>query len=320
MNQPPTPRGPLAPPEDYRAPVVSDQGTFGTLPPTYEEYDDFEEPTSPRGMGLTLALLGFVVAAALWLGALAVSQTTSPQAALPALERGVAVLSDVEALLTLHQEEMQAEAESVSAPGARVTLPGFPVAGVDFSPEEVTDLDADALRALALERGAARVYEDGTAAFVIEDVAPQEPGIFSTAGGARRVMQFLSQQNHDRASMLVWPAGLAAVLLGALTVVLSRGFRRPLVLGAGLVVAAVPVFVVAGLLRLGVFAIGSDGSAVAEEFAGIAQTLAWAPAEQALIVAATGLALMFPAWVLRSLFDRSARKADERARTLEDWG
>jgi len=61
--------------------------------------------------------------------------------------------------------------------------------------------------------------------------------------------------------------------------------------------------------------IGSDGSAVADEFSRLIDTIAWTPAENAIAFGIAGAALLVPAWILGWIFDRSlvrpARVIDE---------
>src|SRR5690606_38917476 len=83
-------------PVEY-APVVTDEGVWGDLPPPYVPP---EPPHGGAGWTWWLGAL-LVVLLAVWVSALTLSQLTSREVAIPAVQRGVAALSEVDALLTL---------------------------------------------------------------------------------------------------------------------------------------------------------------------------------------------------------------------------
>jgi hypothetical protein len=289
------------------APVITDRGSYGRLPPPpEEELSRFQGRTlSARITVAWVAGVAFAIAATLWLLALSAAQATDRQVAIPALERGIAAYTGIDDLLARYHDDLAT---------GDATLPGFLVPGVALTPAEAQSGDVQLMREALLARAAAAVYEEGFAALEPAG-APVATQTFSTPGGARRVMDLLGASNHDRARALVWPLGILTVALAAAVLALGAGFGRFSGLGLAMIGAAVLVLIAALLTRFVIAFIGSDGSAVADEFSQLIDTIAWTPAENAIAFGIAGAALLVPAWILGWIFDRSlvrpARVIDE---------
>jgi hypothetical protein len=292
---------PTDPEEQQDAPVITDSGTYGRLPPPPEtDLRQFDKRSFALQSSLSwVAMIGFALTAILWLLALSASQMTDPVVALPVQERGIAVITGIDELLEFHADELEANDDGV------VKLPGFLVPGVTLTTSEAASGDRDLMRAALLGRAAARVYEEGAGTLHASDAAAIETTMFSTPGGARRVMDLLSASNHDRATKYIRPLAILMIVLGGLAVALGSGFGRFSGLGFAMVGAAGFTFLVALGLKFLVALIGSDGSAVAEEFSQLVNAVAWAPAENAIKFGAAGLIILVPAWLLNWFFDRS---------------
>ncbi len=287
--------------DDRPAPVVSEEGTFGTLPRSPRP---FERGGGGRGASLWIVGTVFAVLATVWLIALSASQLTDARVALAVHERGLAALTEIDALLALHVDDIVVAASG----SAEVTLPGFPVPGVTLTAAEAATGDAGIMRDALLARAAALVYEGGLEVMNDPDGLPIATSTFSTAGGVRRVMELLSATNHERAGLVLWPAGIAALVAAAGLLALGRGPGRLIALGVALTAAGVMVLLFAGLIKVVVVVAGSDGSTLAEAFAAMARTLTWLPARNALLLGAGGLAIVVPALVARVILDRSVRE------------
>jgi len=289
------------------APVITDRGSYGRLPPPpEEELSRFQGRTlSARITVAWVAGVAFAIAATLWLLALSAAQATDRQVAIPALERGIAAYTAIDDLLARYHDDLAT---------GDATLPGFLVPGVALTPAEAQSGDVQLMREALLARAAEAVYEEGFAALEPAG-APVETQTFSTPGGARRVMDLLGASNHDRARALVWPLGIVTVALAAAVLALGAGFGRFSGLGLAMIGAAVLVMIAALLTKFVIAFIGSDGSAVADEFSRLIDTIAWTPAENAIAFGIAGAALLVPAWILGWIFDRSlvrpARVIDE---------
>jgi len=292
---------PADPALDRPAPVVTEEGTFGTLP---EDLDaTLGEGGWARPFVARLALAGFVVVAVAWVYAVSAAQATSREVALPALARTVAALSEVDGLLALHRPDIAVAGASRAAdPAARVALPGFPVPDATLTAIEARDANADAQRALLLSRAAGVLYDGGAGALLVEDGTAADAGLFSTEGATRRLIAALSSSNHRALGALVWPLGAVALVLGAAAVALGRGFARFVALGGALLVTAALAAAVALALRWTAETLGDDGSVLAAELTAVVAEVAWTPARHARWLAAAGLAIAIPALLLAAVF------------------
>jgi hypothetical protein len=300
-------------PPESDAPVITDAGSFGRLPPPPEaDLRQFDRRSfNPRSTLAWTGMIGFALVAVLWLLALSISQATEPTVALPVQERGVAVITAIDELLALHAEELTVNDDGVAE------LPGFLVPGVTLTSSEVASGDVALMRAALLSRAATRVYEEGVGTLHSSESVTIETTMFSTPGGAHRVMELLSASNHDRATKYVRPLVIAMIVLGGLAVVLGSGFGRFSGLGFAMAGAAGVVFLAALGLKFLVAFIGSDGSVVAEEFSQLTNTIAWTPAENAITFGIAGVAILVPGWLLGWFFDRSTVREAPPAQVID---
>jgi hypothetical protein len=300
-------------PPESDAPVITDAGSFGRLPPPPEtDPRQFDRRSfNPRSTLTWMGMIGFALVAVLWLLALSISQATEPTVALPVHERGIAVITAIDELLALHAEELRANDAGV------VELPGFLVPSMTLTASELASGDVALMRAALLSRTAARVYEQGVGTLHSSDSAPIETTMFSTPGGAHRVMELLSASNHDRATKYVRPLAVVMIIFGGLAVALGSGFGRFSGLGFAMIGAAGLVFLAALGLKFLVAFIGSDGSVVAEEFSQLTNTVAWTPAENAITFGISGVVILVPGWLLGWFFDRSTVRGAPPAQVID---
>ena len=307
------PLAPATPAPEPDAPVITDAGSYGRLPPPpATDMRQFEKRSFDARSTLSwIAMIGFALTAVLWLLALSASQATDPTVALPVQERGIAALTAIDELLVFHADAL------AEAGGETVELPGFLVPGVTLTGPEATSGDVGLMREALLGRAAARVYEEGVGTLHSSDSAAIETTMFSTPGGAHRVMDLLSASNHERATRYVRPLAILMIVLGGLAVALGSGFGRFSGLGFAMVGAAGVVFLAALGLKFLVAFIGSDGSVVAEEFSQLTNAVAWTPAENAITFGTAGLAILVPAWLLGWFFDRSTVREAPPAQVID---
>lgn len=293
--------------EDYRewgaaAPVVTDEGVYGTLPDrqqVFHEYRRQERPwrdTLVRVTGMVLA-----VAAGLWLVALSGTEATSEEAARPALESLVETMVGLPALLELHEDTIR------DATGDAV-VPGYPLP-VTIPGDEVAEGPAR-WREVILDESSALLYADGPGVFGESEGA----GTFSTSGGTRLLMDNLTESRNGSFGFLVWPLGIVAVVAAIGIVVVGSSFGRFVALGLATAAAGIPAVVVGVLAWMVVTFVGSDGSALAEEAHGIASDVAWLPLRNGLTLIAAGLTVALGARVVGAVFPaRPVRVAREEA-------
>ncbi len=293
--------------------MITETGTFGRLPPPpAPDLRQFDKRSFNARSSLSwVAMIGFGLIATFWLLALSASQMTDPVVALPVQERGIAVITAIDDLLELHLDELAENDDGV------VELPGFLVPDVTLTASEAASGDVERIRQALLSRSATRVYEEGPGTLHASDSAAIETTMFSTPGGARRVMDLLSASNHDRATKYLRPLVILMLIFGGLAVALGSGFNRFSALGFAMVAAAALVFLCALALKFLVAFIGSDGSVVADEFSQLISAVAWTPAENAIKFGTAGLAILVPAWLLNWFFDRSSVRAVPPAEVID---
>jgi hypothetical protein len=289
------------------APVATEHGMFGTPPsPLLDEFDGLGSGT--RRVAAWLIGILLAAAIALWLVALSASQATSELVALPAIERGIVALTDLDALLVAQSDELAAQA----AAGGPVVVGGFPIRDLAIPVSEVMaggELDIDRLRAALLSRSALRVRASGVAAFEGGDEIAVGASMFSFGGGVKTLLEALSSDNHSTASVWLWPLGAACLALGALLLAAGSGFARFTALGVAMIIAAVPVALGSLALRLAVdVAAPGGGDLIVDEFVAIARQFTALPLRNALWTLAGGAAIVVPSLVLNAVFDRSFRR------------
>lgn len=295
------------------APVATEQGMIGTPPPPLIE--DFDEPPLSGTRRAAVWLLGVLLvgALALWLGVLSAHQATSEAVALPALERGVAALTDLDAMIEAQAESLATQA----AAGSTVSLAGFPLRDVDASADDMTsggEFDLALAHDVFLARAAERVYMRGTAAFEGGDEIAVDASIFSAAGGIKAVLETLSSDNHGALTVWLWPVGATCLVLGALMLAAGSGFGRFFALGVTLLFASLPVVLGTLALRFALSVAAPEGDEVVDEFVAIARQLTALPLRNALWTAGAGLAIAVPAAILDAVFERSVKRlpSDDR--------
>ena len=295
-------REPYQPRLEEPAAVVNDEGTWGRARAPYRPPQERSGAGAVWWVGALLALTG-----ALWVAALSLSQVSSRPVAIPAIEQGVAAITEVDALLVIHQHDLC----DLAAADVPVDILGFPISGLDVGVSDIHctggALDAAALRSLLLTTSAEHIYVNGADAFLADDNASQTASALSASGGIRQLISTLGAGTHDQMTVAAQVLGAlnAVLLLGV--VLLGRGVRR--FAGAGLVilVAAFPTLAVA-LLAWVFLGTMDSGSGITAQFAQIARSLAEVPLRNAVWLSVCGLALLLPALLLDHLI-RRARNA-----------
>ena len=252
---------------------------------------------------LTLTLAG-------WLAAYSASQATSDAAALPALERAIAVLTEIDGLLGTHSTNI---AEQVRT-GEEVTVPGYPL---DVSVPAAQAATPPALRASVLAQSAALVRTEGSAVFHHPEGDLPAVSRLSSAGVMQALLNGLSADRHARWAGYVSPLAAVSALLAALALLFAVGVGRFVRLGAVAVAAAALVIVPVVAMRVGIGFVGED-DVIGNEARAIASALLAGGIRNALWLAAAGLAIVAPAAVLDRVFLDSERPALLRRRRRAD--
>lgn len=296
-------------PNDYLEPQAGPEARGWREPEArWDRRHSYRPPEMRSGAGPVWwvgALL--VLTGAAWLGALSLSQLSSREVAIPAIQRGVAALTEVDELLVIHEQELCDLAESESA----LQVSRFPVQGVEVSVSDIhcTDerLDRDGLRTLLLERSAEQVYEHGADAFVDDLGQAEGASILSTTGATRATLDNIGESMHGRSTQAAWILGAVSALLLAAVIALGRGVRRFAGVGIVLVLVAAPTLVGVSLAS---FVVGQmdTGSGVTSQFAEISRSLLRLPLRNAVAFLAAGVALIVPVLAVDWLLRRSDRR------------
>lgn len=282
---------PIAPP----APVVTDEGVYGTLPDRrWAEREYTREDRQWRDTLVRLFGILLVLGAAIWLLLYSTHQATGRVVAEPALESIVETMTGLPDLIVVHEEAIRATGD----------IPGYPLSVT--VPAEDRGAGPPRWREVILKESSTLLYEAGSDAFNPEEGVTTE-GTFSTSGGARLLIDNLSLSNHQRANTLLWPTGIASLTLALGVLAVGSRFGRFQALGIALAVASVPAIALGGLAYALVVFAGSDGSALAEANHEIAWSIAGIPFRNGLTGLAAGLALAAAGRIATGIFERERR-------------
>lgn len=281
------------------APVVADDVALGPPSPIPDAHGRAARPRSrARRAAAQLALL-----AAAWVLMLAAAQVTAREAALPALARVLAALTDVEGLLTAREQAIRGSATTGGAgsAGGPVAVPGFPVPAAGLTTGAVRSGTRAEWREPLLASGAAALYERGMAAFAPEG-AGTEGALLSTGASAAFLIEALSASRHAVATAAAIALGLGVLALAVRLVRLGpqgeppEGASRFVAVGLALVAAAAlsAAVALAAMAALSVMGLVST-SPLGDEVWAVARALAWTPLRDALYLAAAGTVIALPA-------------------------
>ena len=281
------------------ATVITEQGVWGRVPAPYRPRERQGAAGPVWWVGALLVLTG-----ALWLGALSLSQLSSRTVAMPAIERGVAALTEIDELLSIHEQELCSLAESQAA----VNVVGLPVQGVAIDVDDIrcTDgkLNREALRPLLLSSSAEQVYLHGGAAFLDETASREGASILSSSGAIRAILDVVGLSMHDRMATAALVLGAVNGMLVIAVLLLGRGIRRFAGLGIVLVLAALPMLL--GALAAWLLAGTMDsGTGLTAQFAQLSRSLLGLPLRNALWLTGAGIALIVPVLLVDALLRQS---------------
>jgi hypothetical protein len=153
------------------------------------------------------------------------------------LRRGVAITTDIDAILPQVTTDLHAAAQTGDQDPVRV--PNFPVP-VDIPKEEAARIEGEELRQRLLDRSADRLYDDGMSAWAQSDTeSNQNIARFSTAGGLNRAFGLVTQKWNTIYLIAAALFGFLSLVLAALLWLNLKSYVRLLALGAATATAAV---------------------------------------------------------------------------------
>ena len=210
-------------------------------------YDVSASPDERRSVAKWM--LGFLASVALFgaLSTLVLFQITAESQATQSLRRATAALTEIDASLARHYDDMQAQAEA-SPPGGIVVFTDYPVA-ITLSREDVLGVSQEELRVLILDRSADRLYEDGTGVLRESAEVAGDLGLFSVAGFTDRALGLLTRDTHRFAAIATIVLTAIAIGLTAAAVLAARSWGRLVTAGVVVALAGIALTVGAGIVR-----------------------------------------------------------------------
>jgi NAD(P)-dependent dehydrogenase (short-subunit alcohol dehydrogenase family) len=224
-------------------------------------------------------------------GALLVSinifQLTSPGPAAATLERALASLTEIDALLLEGEEDLRASAEQ--SPEDESRLEHYPI-DVAVSGAEVQRLSGGELRELILSRSADKFYARGLSSFEERGSESSDISLLSAPGAVRYSVGLLTEDTHDIARVIAASLLGAALLLTLLLLLLSRGYGRLTGLGIILMAAALPYLLAAVGIRFVLkLASESEGDYLTAQLYTLGKDVAWLPIHTGIAVVLLGV-------------------------------
>jgi hypothetical protein len=254
-------------------------------------YGDFDSHS--RRQRVMFLTVGFGMALFLFVLALSARQATASDTAQQVLQNGIASVTEVD--LVLAEQLPVIRQLSTTSDQPSFAVPGYPVP-VELSRDEAANLPVKDLRTLILGRSAAIVYTKGLGAF--DRTGHQSLSLLSAEGILRLATGQLSASSHSRATTATVVLGVLLALLAALLMASQHGYQRLQVLGAGLLVGAVPGAALFALLRFAVGHVGGSDPFVAD-LRSVAESLSLVVVRNFAILDVLGGLFAVSPWVLR---------------------
>ena len=240
-------------------------------------------------------------------------QVTSEGNAKHILRRGVAITTDIDAVLPRLETELHAAAQT--AGGDTVRLPNFPVP-VDIPRDQASTLAGAELRAVILDQSAERIYEDGMSAWAVGDTdAEQDIERFSTAGGFHRAFGLATQNWNTTFLVAAIFFGLLSLALIALLWITLKSYIRLLAIGAAIATASVISLAGAVAMRFALRTAETEADAFEQQLIDLGVDSVWLFIRNYLILsmlgfAALGVSAFFHWWQARTSERPTVRPID----------
>lgn len=271
----------------------------------------------------------FVKVAAQWLAAafLAVTlglfflfatafQVSSEGTAQHILRRGVAITTDIDALLP--QLENGLRTAPPSAEGDTVRVPNFPVS-VDIPASDAAGLEGEELRRRILDQSAARIYDDGMSVWSEGDPeSDQDIERVSTAGGLHRGFALVTQKWNTIFLVATVLFGFLSLVLAAVTWINLTSYMRLLAIGASTATAGVISLAAAVAVRFALRTAETEADPFEQQLIDLGVDVVWLFIRNYLILSLLGFAVLSVAsffiwWQSRAAVTAPARPIDSAA-------
>jgi hypothetical protein len=219
------------------------------------------------------------------------------------LRRGVAITTEIDALLP--QIQTQLVANALTAEGDQVLVPNFPVP-VAIPKADAGRIEPAELRTRIIDQSADRLYEDGMSAWAAGDPESQQSiSRASTAGGLHRAFGLVTEKWN---TIFLFAAILFAFLSLLLFVPLwmsLRTYLRLLALGGAISVASITSLAAAVAIRFALRTAETESDPFEEQLIDLGVDTVWLFIRNYLILSALGFTILVLASVFLWLQSRS---------------
>jgi hypothetical protein len=223
-------------------------------------------------------------------------QVTSGGTADRILRRGIAITTDIDALLPQIETELEIAAET--AEGDSVRVPNFPVP-VDIPREDVGQIESADLRSKILEQAADRLYEDGGSAWAAGDPeANQSIDRVSTAGGLHRAFGLVTEKWNTAFLIAAFLFAFLSLVLMVVVWLNLASYLRLLALGAAISVASIISLAAAVAVRFALRTAETGADSFEQQLIDLGVDTVWLFIRNYLILSLLGFAIV----ALSSLF------------------
>jgi hypothetical protein len=243
-------------------------------------------------------------------------QVSSDGTAHRILRRGVAITTDIDAILPQVTTDLHAAAQTSDHDPVRV--PNFPVP-VDIPKEEAGRIEGEELRQRLLDKAADRIYDDGMSAWAESDSnSNQNIARFSTAGGLNRAFGLVTQKWNTVYLIAAALFGFLSLVLSALLWISVKSYARLLALGAAAATAAVISLAGAVAVRFALRTAETEADPFEKELIDLGVDVVWLFIRNYLVLSLLGFAVLaiaafFAWWQARTAARPVARQIDTAA-------
>jgi len=225
-------------------------------------------------------------------------QVSSDGTAHRILRRGVAITTDIDAILPQLTTDLHAAAQTSDQDP--VLVPNFPVP-VEIPKEEAGRIEGEELRQRLLDRAADRLYDDGMSAWAQSDSQSNQRIVrFSTAGGLHRGFGLVTAKWKTVYLVAAGLFGFLSLVLAALLSLNLRSYLRLLALGAATATAAVLSLAGAVAVRFALRTAATEADLFEKELLDLGVDVVWLFIRNCLIFSLLGFAVLavaaFFAW------------------------
>ena len=206
------------------------------------------------------------------------------------LRRGIAITTDIDAILPQVTNDLHAAAQTSDQDPIRV--PNFPVP-VEIPKDEAARIEGEELRQRLLDQSADRIYDDGMSAWAQTDSKSQQNiARFSTAGGLNRAFGLVTQKWNTIYLIAAALFGFLSLVLAALLWLNLKSYVRLLALAAATATAAVISLAGAVAIRFALRTAETEADPFEKELIDLGVDVVWLFIRNYLVLSLLGFAVL----------------------------